>query len=205
MILDLRFDQMKPRCVPPFLASFQAALPARSAISPLSGLWRSEVGAVDQVLHIWTYPDMAARAQALAQASEMEPWSALERSPFLMEQDCVLVEPAPFSPRRVAADLGRFVELRVYHYEPGRLPTVSRRWEERIEARVRYSPLVFCGSTLSGRLDRWVHMWAYDSLDERQVIRSRVVKEGVWPPDAVEGLLFQQNMLFHAVPFAAGT
>lgn len=200
MILDLRFEQLKPRCVPQFIDAFQAALPARSAVSPLSGLWRSEVGAVDQVLHVWTYADMSARADALARAGRLVAWTELERSPLLLEQECLLVEPAAFSPPQVSAGLGRFVELRVYTYEPGRLPTVAQRWQERIEARLRYSPLVFCGAAVAGRLNRWVHMWAYDSLAERQAIRAQVVKDGVWPPDAREGLVIQHNMLFVAVP-----
>jgi hypothetical protein len=102
---------------------------------------------------------------------------------------------APFSPPLGPRKLGNIYELRMYNYEPGRIPTVIERWQEKIEARLKLSPLVLCGYTTSGRLHQWVHMWAYENALERQKIRAESVRMKIWPPNAAEGLFTQHSRL----------
>jgi len=195
MIIDLKFEQLKPRCVPAYQTEFEKALPARQALSPLRGFWRTEVGDIDSVWQLWTYDDLAQRAQVLAAEAQLPGWPHAGANETVMEQDSLLIAPAPFSPPITERRLGNIYELRIYTYEPGLMPTVSDRWQEKLEARLRLSPLVFCGHTVGGRLNQWVHLWAYENAVERQRIRAESLKQKIWPPDARAGLIRQRNML----------
>ena len=202
MLIELRFEQLKPRTVPAFEADFATALPERSALSPLAGCWRTEVGNIDQLVQLWPYEGVAEREHVLAQASRLPAWSAVESHAASMEQEIRLLVPAPFSPPLVPRKLGSLYELRIYSYEAGRIPTVIERWQDKIEARLKLSPLVFCGFTVNGRLHQWAHLWAYDNALERQRIRAESLKQKIWPPDAAAGLIRQQNMLLVPASFS---
>jgi hypothetical protein len=195
MLIDLRFEQLKPRSVPAFEAEFAQALPERVALSPLGGMWRTEVGNIDQIAQLWAYRDAAHREKVLQDAARLPAWSAIETHASSMEQESTLLVPAPFSPPLEPRKLGTIYELRMYSYEAGRIPTVIERWQDKIEARLKLSPLVLCGYTTSGRLHQWVHMWAYDNAVERQKIRAESLRMKIWPPNAAEGLIRQQNRL----------
>ena len=195
MLLEFRFDQLRPRNVPAFEAEVAKALPARAALSPLGGFWRTEVGNIDEVVQLWAYRDSAHRDQVQAEAARLPGWAAIESHVASMEQESRLLRPAPFSPPVEPRKLGNIYELRMYSYEAGCIPTVIERWQERIEARLRLSPLVLCGYTTTGRLHQWVHMWAYENALERQRIRAESLRQKVWPPDATAGLIRQHNRL----------
>ncbi len=195
MMIELRFEQMKPRTLAAFETEFEKALPERAALSPLGAFWRTEVGNIDQVVQAWAYESVQQREQVLQRAANLPAWRAIDCNAASIEQEVRLVKPAPFSPPIAARQLGNIYEMRIYDYEAGAIPAVIERWQEKIGARVRISPLVMCGYTETGRMHQWVHVWAYDNAAERQRVRAEAIKQKIWPPDARAGLLRQRNML----------
>jgi hypothetical protein len=195
MIIELKFEQLQPRCVPAYETAFEQALPERSALSPLGACWRTEVGNIDSVVQLWTYESLTQREKVLADAAKLPTWPPSGANEMTMEQEVMIITPAPFSPPITERRLGNIYELRIYSYAPGVIPTVIERWQEKIEARVRLSPLVMCGYTETGRMNQWVHLWAYENAVERQRIRAESIQQKIWPPDARAGLIRQQNML----------
>jgi hypothetical protein len=195
MIIELRFDQLRPRRVPAYEAQLKAALRERTLLSPLGGCWRTEVGNIDQVVQLWTYPDTATRESVAAQAAALSGWRGVEASEHVLEQEVRLVTPAPFSPAIAPRAFGKIYELRIYDYDAGAIPNIVERWQEKIEARVKLSPLVMCGYSAGGRLNQWFHLWAYENALERQRIRAESLKQQIWPPDATAGLVRQRSML----------
>ncbi|MCK9513361.1 MAG: NIPSNAP family protein [Pigmentiphaga sp.] len=200
MILELRFDQLRPRQVPSYTERWRAALPQRQALSPLMGLWRTEVGDIDQIVHLWAYDDMAQRDRVEGEAAALPEWNDLQCRAQVQRQSNLLVAPAPFSPALAERALGTIYELRIYQYDAGTIPNVIERWQEKIEARQRLSPLVLCGHTISGTRHQWVHMWAYHDALERMQIRAEALRSGAWPPAATDGLVHQRNMLLTPLP-----
>ena len=128
-------------------------------------------------------------------ASTDAPSRATVREDLMMEHKILTVELAPFSPAIEPRVLGSIYELRIYDYEAGCIPTVQSRWQDKVEARMKLSPLVLCGHSVSGRLHRWVHLWAYENAVERQRLRAESLRQKIWPPDARSGLIRQRNML----------
>ena len=55
MIFEMRTYLMKPGTIPQVEEAFATALPGRLKLSPLAGFWRTEVGMLNQIIHVWPY------------------------------------------------------------------------------------------------------------------------------------------------------
>ena len=78
--------------------------------------------------------------------------------------------------------LGPIFEIRRYSLTAGSLPGVMKRWEGAIGERIKLSPLVLAGGLEFGGANRFVHIWAYKSMDQRLQVREQARKAGIWPP-----------------------
>ena len=77
-------------------------------------------------------------------------------------------------------DFGPYYEMRTYRLKIGGLEPTIAAWQAGVPARVALSPLVNVMYALDGA-PRFVHVWAYRTLDERMEIRAEAVRLGVWP------------------------
>ena len=64
MIIEMRTYTLKPGNIPTFEERFGSALAIREKFSKLAAFWHTEVGPLNQVIHVWPYEDMAARTLA---------------------------------------------------------------------------------------------------------------------------------------------
>src|SRR5438105_14679043 len=85
-------------------------------------------------------------------------------------------------------------EIRTYGLKPGTVAEYEKRFADAIEVRTQYSQLYGIWHTEIGPLNQVVHIWAYDSLQQRADIRAEAAKDpsGKWPPKGA-GLLAQQE------------
>ena len=83
-----------------WLKHFTAVLPAREKHSRIVGLWKTEAGQPNEILHIWAYPDLNARAAARASAMKDPAWQEFltKGPPLLEEMHSTIMLPAPHSP-----------------------------------------------------------------------------------------------------------
>ncbi len=70
MVYEMRVYTLQPGKVPEFQALIEEGLPVISKYSKLVGWWSTEVGPLNEVVHIWAYEDMNHRAQARAAQAE---------------------------------------------------------------------------------------------------------------------------------------
>ena len=202
MIVEMRTYSLKPGTVAETEERFGKALPARLKFSRLAAFWHSEVGPLNQIIHVWPYDSVAHREQTRAAASKAEGWPPNIRE-FVVDQKSEIYLPAPFSPS-VDQDqtYGNLYEIRTYTYAPGSMPTVIQRWGEKIEERTKLSPLVAAWYSDLGELNKWVHIWAYKDAGERDRIRRESFKSGAWPPATREFLIKQENMYVAPASFS---
>ena len=75
MIYDLRTYTLKPRSVPAVLKMFEEAIPIREKYSQLGAFFHTEIGPLNQIVHIWPYEDademQRVRREAAADPSGM--------------------------------------------------------------------------------------------------------------------------------------
>ena len=202
MIIEMRTYQLKLASIAQFEERFGAALPTRQKFSPLAAFWHTEVGPLNQVIHVWPYDTFEQRMQVRAAASAAPGWPPATRE-FIVEQKSELFVPAPFSPALEPRQLGGTYEIRMYTYAAGAIPGVIERWSGKIGERVKLSPLVGAWYSEIGPLNKWVHIWAYQDANHRAQVRAEAVAKGVWPPGSAPGVLLkQENMLVVPASFS---
>jgi hypothetical protein len=202
MIIEMRTYTLKPGNIPTFEERFGSALAIRQKFSKLAAFWHTEVGPLNQVIHVWPYDSLDQRASVRAEASKAEGWPPNTRE-LTLEQRSEIFLPAPFSPPLEPRQLGGIYEIRMYTYAPGTLPAVMERWAEKVPGRIALSPLVGAWYSELGGLNKWCHIWAYKDAGERGRIRAEAVAKGVWPPGGPPGaLLKQENMLVVPAAFS---
>jgi hypothetical protein len=195
MIIEMRTYQLKPGTNAAFEERFAEGLTARLQFSKLGGLWHSEVGALNQVVHVWPYESFQDRERIAQEARKTGKWPPKTHE-FIVTQVSKILQPAPFSPPLEERKLGNLYEIRTYTYQPGAMPTVLERFAKVIPGRVKLSPLAGAWYSAIGSLNQFIHVWAYRDAGERERIRAEAGKkvEG-WPPQTREFMVKQENML----------
>ena len=73
-------------------------------------------------------------------------------------------------------------EVRTYTLKPGSVPTFEENFSKALPHRLKYSPLAAFWHTEIGPLNQVIHVWPYESLDERTRIRAEAAQDPNWPP-----------------------
>jgi len=201
MLLEMRIYTLRPGTTPQATERFGEGLPGRAKISPLAGFFRTEIGPLNQIIMLWPYETLGEYERL--RGVKVEGWPP-KLAEFVIEMESTILTAAPFSPRIEPRSYGELYEIRRYNYSPGSIPHVITEWGKQIEARQKYSPLVFAGSSELGLLNQWVHIWAYKDYAERQRARDEARKAGVWPtkPNPGAVVLKQQNALVIPAAFS---
>ena len=99
-VYELRYYRMKPGCLGEWVKHFTAALPGREKDSKIVGLGTGEARQPNEVLHLWSYPDLNARTAARAAAVKDPGWQEFLRKggPLMDEMNCMIMLPSAHSP-----------------------------------------------------------------------------------------------------------
>jgi hypothetical protein len=98
-------------------------------------------------------------------------------------------------------------EMRTYQLKVGCVQRYVRQFKEKgLPIVSRYSRLVGYWMVESGRLNRVVHIWAFDSLEHRREARERWWQDPEWVeqylPLALPLVEWQESTILTAVPFS---
>ena len=197
MIYEFRTYDLKPRSVPGWEKAFGEKLPERVKYSPLGALLHTEAGPLNQVLHIWPYEDAANRAEIRSKTTAAGAWPPQFPEPVILNMNSEILLPAPFMKPMSACKIGPLFELRIYQYEVGSIPKVIEAWGKAIEEREKFSPLAGAWFSEHGNVNRWHHMWAYESFEHRTAVREETRAKGVWPPPGGIAPVRQDNKLLY--------
>jgi len=161
----------------------------------LEGYWVSEIGHLNQLMHLWSYTDLNERARLRAELGKNKRWTSeyitLTR-PNLIRQEVRLLNPviAPKAP----ASTPNVYELRAYRTKPG----ASRQWADLIAGvmpvREKYSKIVGLWVTEAGQPNEACHIWAYPDLNARAAARGAAMKDPEWQAFLGKGPGFLEEM-----------
>lgn len=149
----------------------------------LMGCWASEIGPLNQIALLRGYPDEASRQAERERYLASADAFGVEAYPLNMRVENYslfpFIEPLP------AGRHGPFYELRMYDLVPSGLAPTLEGWKKAVEPRTaeQYSPVYAAFYATDGLLPRYLHIWPYASLEQRLDVRTRAVKDGVWPPE----------------------
>ncbi|HZC97695.1 MAG TPA: NIPSNAP family protein [Bradyrhizobium sp.] len=148
----------------------------------LEGYWFTEIGPLNQVMHLWSYGSFDERTRLRGELGKNPRWNdeyiPLIR-PLLVRQDIRLLNAvrAPVAP----ASTGNIYELRNYR---AKAAGPVRQWLDAftaaLPAREKYSKIVGLWQTEAGQPNEVCHIWAYPSLDARTEARGSAMKDPAW-------------------------
>jgi hypothetical protein len=147
----------------------------------LEGYWQTEIGPLNQVMHLWSYQDLNQRAQLRAELGKNPRWGTeyipLIR-PNLVRQEIRLMNAvrAPAVPERTP----NVYELRNYRARPGAAPQWLQLFTKALEVRETYSKIVGLWATEAPQVNEVCHLWAYPDLNARAAVRAAVAKDPGW-------------------------
>jgi hypothetical protein len=192
VIFEIRTYRLKPGSLAEAEKRFGEAYEIRKKHSELAAFWHTEIGPLNEIVHVWPYQDLAERSRVRAAAAKEPGWPP-KLAEFVVDMQSEVLTPLAFSPTLPAGKHGPYYELRYYTLKPGTLPDLVEGWASRIAERTKLSPLALAGNVDIGEANRFIHVWPYKSLDERAAIRKQARDAGVWPPPGGGDRVLTQN------------
>jgi len=184
MIYELRTYTVKPGTLGDVVkaASTVSRDIRKDEYGKLEGYWSTEIGPLNQVMHLWSYNDYEERAKLRAELSKNPRWTGeylpLIR-PLLLRQDVRLLNAlrAPVAP----ASTGNIYEFRNYRAKTG---GAVRQWLAAftavLPAREKYSKITGLWHTEAGQPNEVCAIWAYPDLNARAEARASALKDPAW-------------------------
>jgi hypothetical protein len=201
MIYEVRTYTLKPGSVAEAEKRFGEAVPYRDKYSKLGAFWHTDIGPLNQIIHVWPYESLQQRTEVRALSAKDEHWPPKIQE-FIETMESEIMIPAPFMRPLGNMSLGSIYEMRMYIYKPGAMSEVLKRWSEAVPDREKLSPLAACWYSELGGLNKFVHVWPYKSLEDRGRVRAESQKLPNWPPKTREFLVSQTNKLLIPAEFS---
>lgn len=185
MIYEIRTYDLQPHALPEVEKRYGEAYQKRKQISPLAAFFHTEIGPLNQIIHIWGYKDMEERDRMRSAAMKLDGWPP-KISEFITQQRSDIFIPLSISPEMQPATQGPFFEWRLYTLaNGGELPKLQAAWEAALPDRLKYGPVTAIWRSELGGLNKFLHIWPYKTLNDRWEIRNKIREAGVWPPSTV--------------------
>jgi hypothetical protein len=184
MIHELRTYGVLPGKVADYLEVFgTVGRPVRGdRFGKLVGYFATELGPLNQILHMWEFADLAARTEARAGLAKDERWvkEYIPRSQALLSwQENMILSPMDWYPLKPTTGMSIY-ELRAYRFLPGKIPEWARLAREGLPIREKYSSPVGFWQVEVGPLNTVVHLWPYKDAQHRTEVRKAVAADPAW-------------------------
>jgi hypothetical protein len=202
MIYEFRTYDLKPGSLPEVMKRYGEAYEKRKEFSKLAAFFYTEIGALNQILHIWPYKDTKEREEIRAKAVNSGAWPP-KISDYILNQHVEIMVPWSFSPELKPGNYGPYYEMRSYICKAGTIKDTKEAWLTKFKERTALSAMSGVFSVDIGTALKIVHLWPYQDLKQRSTIRKKAADEGVWPPSAGKGNFFsQENKILLPAPFS---
>jgi hypothetical protein len=184
MLYELRTYTLKPGSLGDMVkaAATVATDIRKSDYGKLEGYWSTEIGPLNQVMHLWSYSDYNERARVRGELGKNSRWVGeyipLIR-PLIVRQEIRLLNAlrAPVAP----ASTGNIYEFRNYRAKPlGAVKQWLDAFIEALPAREKYSKIVGLWQTEAAQPNEVCHLWAYKDLNARAEARGAAMKDPAW-------------------------
>jgi hypothetical protein len=184
MIYELRTYTLKPGTIGEMVkaASTVSHDIRGNDYGKLEGYWSTEIGPLNQVMHLWSYEDLNERTRLRAELAKNPRWHKEYTPliyPLLMRQDIRLLN--AIRELVAPASAGNIYEFRNYRTKTGGAVTQwLNAFTAALPAREKYSKIVGLWQTEAGQPNEVSHIWAYPDLNARVEARANALKDPAW-------------------------
>ena len=180
MIYEFRTYQISTGSLNNVLDKFREKINERNKISKIGAFWYTEIGPLNEIIHVWPYNDMEHRNRSREQAIKEKVWPP-DSAKYMVSMNTEFWKPVSFSPKWKERNIGPFFEMRIYTFPFNEIDKMLSAWEEKIDDRNKLAPLVGAFVSEVGDVNKFMHIWAYKSLQHRTEAREKF-SSIVWPP-----------------------
>lgn len=184
MLYEIRTYQLTPGSVGEYERRFADGIEVRSTYSPLYGFWHTEIGPLNQVVHIWPYEGLQQRAEARAGAAK-DPtgkWPPKPDGLVVSQESDILVPINGMQHQSGVQELGGVYELRMYTYPAGAISKVAETFAAAYAGRHQVYPVGGIWTSELGNLNRLYQLFPYKNWDHRDQVRRELREKQLWPP-----------------------
>lgn len=200
-VYEMRTYDIKPEFMSDFLKLTNDHIHLRTKHSPLLGYWTTELGGINQVVHMWKYVDLDHRAQVRTALGGDQEWNTQymdKMRHMLVSQKNLVLHKFPWSAINQPVNATNIYELRQYTVKPGSLQNWANLWTQGLPSRAKYSkPYAVFFSEL-GELNTVVHLWPYASYADRVQVRKEANLDNSWR-QLVEQTMIHVNFMHSKV------
>ena len=203
MLYEVRTYNVLPGKIIEFEKNDAKIMSTREKYSKLGAWWHTEIGPLNQMVHVWPYESLKQceiiRKEALAEPG----WPPSNNIGFIINMNTEIWDAAPFMQRlEQPKSKHNIYEMCIDTYQPDSIEKVIQCWSELIAERKRLSTLTAAMSCQIGNLDRWIHIWSYEGYDERDSVRKETSKLKQWPPATNKLLVDRQSKILLPASFS---
>lgn len=186
-VYELRTYHVKPKCFADFVKLTRDNIHLRTAHSKICGYWLSELGGLNQAIHICEYDSFAHRSAVRKALSEDETWMNNYIANFLkmlVKQENAVMRSVPWylvKPETPVHEGGGVYEMCVDTLLPGKMEQwTHRHLMEGLKARCKFSEPVGIWTGEVGPLSTVYHLWRYKSMDDRTEVKTAALHNEEW-------------------------
>jgi hypothetical protein len=191
MLYDVTILTIRPAGTPKSLGLLNDWISANKGRGEFLACWYAEIGALNRVLLIRGYADEASLGADRAALAAREDCYGIGDLLTGIESDTYISFPF-IEPMKPGA-YGPVYEVRTYLLKSGGLAGTMEAWRTSVPERMKLSRVTAAMYSVTGATPRFIHIWPYPSLEERQRIRKVAVEKKIWPPPGGPGRLVAQQ------------
>ncbi|MBV9579317.1 MAG: NIPSNAP family protein, partial [Chloroflexi bacterium] len=186
MIYEIRTYTVKPGMVAEYEKRFAEAIEVRSKYSQMYGMWHTEIGPLNQIVHIWSYDSLQERAdvRAAALGDTSGKWPPKTNDLLIGQESDIILPVKGMQHQSGSQQLGGVYELRMYTYPAGALSGVAESFGAAYAGRHGVYPVGGIWTSDLGNLNRLYQLFPYKDWAHRDQVRGELRQKGIWPPHA---------------------
>ena len=183
MVHELRIYTLWPGKVPNFLklAEERARVIRGDDYGKCEGYWFSDIGGLNQIVHLWSYADLNDRTDARSRLAENADWNneyVAHVRPLMRRQKIRLMQPRLDLKAPKGED--HIYEYRYYQTNVGQAGAWLDAISQAMPAREKYSQNICLWQTEAENPNEVSHMWVYDDLNQRAQARTDANSDPDW-------------------------
>lgn len=184
MIYEIRVYTLKPGMVAEYERRFAEAVDVRTKYSPMYGMWHTEIGPLNQIVHIWPYDNLQQRADCRSAAlkDNSGKWPPQTNDLVVSQESDILTPIQGMHQHTGVQELGGVYELRMYTYPAGAVGKVAEAFAAAYSGRHDAYPVGGIWTSDLGHLNRLYQLFPYKNWDHREQVRSELRQKQLWPP-----------------------